>query len=328
MASYVVVPTDFTAMPAFLAAQNDMRQMLAVAPAATITDFINQVDALGFASYPTGASQIQTWVTEFFGLLANTATTTLTFMTPTPVTAVYVARCFAAWWQVHQSWGWSAIYFIPGSMSYGYWSPPSYPPVWSQSIGSVLSTLAKGAEIDNLSGTLTEFPGAWTDYVKVPSACTLWSEQSTALGSMLHLSGLTADQCPFLFYLLLALTTSTASDQAEVQKISNTACNSSENPNSTLAQQLVYFTLMYMNNPMGMDWTHDHILACIKALIAAIPVNSGSATLTQVLTQQEKLLIASANYPMVDPYNPAIGFNQRYSDTLAAINLAWPGANS
>ena len=129
MASYVVVPTDFIAMPAFIAAQNDMCQMLAVAPSGTTTDFMNQVDALGFGSWPTASSQIQTWVTDFFTLLADTQTTSLTFMTPTPVTAVYVARCYGAWLGTSANPMGGAEYFIPGFMSDGYWSPPTQPAV-------------------------------------------------------------------------------------------------------------------------------------------------------------------------------------------------------
>ena len=146
---------------------------------------------------------------------------------------------------------------------------------------------------------------------------------------MVGLGEVTGDQCPFFLYLLLALTSSAAqSEQALVQKISNTSANSEENANANLAQQLIYFTLMYLSNPLGLGWAHDQILAWIRALIAAVPTNNASATLAPVLTAQAKLLVSASCYPMVDPYNPSIGFNQRYSDTLAAINLAWTNLNS
>jgi len=66
------------------------------------------------------------------------------------------------------------------------------------------------------------------------------------------------------------LTSSAAqSEQALVQKISNTSANSEENANANLAQQLIYFTLMYLSNSLGLGWAHDQILAWIRALIAA-----------------------------------------------------------
>ncbi len=74
--------------------------------------------------------------------------------------------------------------------------------------------------------------------------------------------------------------------------------------------------------------TNAQIQNLVNTLAAAITgTDAATVAMSQALSFQSKLLLVSANYPMVDPYNPAVGFNTRKADLLNAINTTWVTLN-
>lgn len=347
MANYSILPGDLVALAPLIGAENDLRQMLGSAPSQALTDFMARIDALGRSAYPTSSgSQIQSWVDELFITLMQTTTLTLNYFhqptDPLSVTCVYVAYAYTDW--LTHPGSKPCIPSTSSAVCYGCfvasdecmiqippipspWPRPQHSTAWNTSISQVI-------DFENASTQLFEvlatFPKFWTDYANVPMNSTLWKEQAAALQSLQSQSSLAAGQCPFLLYLLLAQSTSSdPNDQKLVDTISSVPVSSPELTYSTFADQLVYFTLMYLNDPRGsINWTNQQLLDFVSNLLAAIPANPASSTFSAVLTEQQKTLKAYACYPGIDPNNPNTPFNERYSDVLAAMNMVWPTITS
>lgn len=169
-------------------------------------------------------------------------------------------------------------------------------------------------------------PARWTDAHLVAQHTTaLWAAQSADLTALAQTTPLTDQMCLWLLFALTGLCTSpNAADLARVNTIATLDTNSTENPNDTFIDQLVYFALMAWVDPKGSyQWTHDQLAASLAVLAAVPNEDPGSVVLRKTLTQQAAVLASSPSYPMLDPYNPAIGFPQRKTDTLAALNQAW-----
>ncbi len=339
MSNYTILPGDLLALAPLISAENDLYQMLSNAPSEILTDFMAQVDSLSFDAYPTSSgSQVQNWVEELFTTLSTTKTTAFygSFPPPDgpeiPTACVYLAYAYSEWISDYTDdppdyAGSASFWVFAGDLTYQDvqpWPRPQHSAAWSTSISQAIELIENSPD-QLVEQRFLSFPTYWPDYENVPKNSKLWSEQAAALQSLQGQSSLAAGQCPFLLYLLLAQTTSSdANDQKLVNTISNATVSSPELPNSTFAEQLVYFTLMYLNDPRGsINWTNQQILDFVSSLIAAIPANSTSKTLSAVLADQQKYLKAYASYPGIDPNNPAIPFNERYSDVLAAINMAW-----
>ena len=344
MANYSILPGDLLALAPLIGAENDLRQMLGSASSQALSDFMAQVDTLGRSAYPTSSgSQIQSWVDELFTTLIQTTTQTLDYFTyppephAVPVTGVYIAYAFTNWLTLPGSKPCTpssllgACYGCFESTDVcGYqnppipspWPRPQHSTAWNTSISQVIDFKNASAQLFQVLAT---FPKFWTDYANVPKNSTLWKEQAAALQSLQAQSSLAAGQCPFLLYLLLAQSTSLdPNDQKLVNTISSVPVSSPELTYSTFADQLVYFTLMYLNDPRGFNCTNQQILDFVNSLIAAIAGNPASSKLSDILTEQQKSLKTNACYPSIDSNNPMIPFNERYSDVLAAMNMVWP----
>jgi len=352
--TYTLVAEDIPVLVALLQVENSMMQLQG---SPTNTDFNNLMtaaDTLCRSGYPssTGTPEVQTWVDGFFTTLATAQTTSVT-TAGNSVSLVYAAWAFTqyynAWAQINNppgpmdSWLWCAfvkgpITFVKGpvtssSMVFpGPWTLPTQPAAWATSVSASVKGVVYSASLDNFSSpetrTLNSFPGFWKDYINVPTAFTIWSLQSADLSGLLGLSSLADSQALFMLYVMVALTTSSASDQALVNNIANTPVSSAELPNSNFAQHLAYFVALYLNDPTGWDWPPEQISTLINSLAGAIPEGSAAATLLAAFTSQQQLFTADPAYPSDDPNNPGIAFQQRYSDVLGAINGAWPPASS
>jgi hypothetical protein len=170
-------------------------------------------------------------------------------------------------------------------------------------------------------------PQNWTDAAQVQvNAKPLWDAQSTALHALITQGSLALNDATLVLFLLIAMVNSLDAGERNLgHQIANLPTTSPEHANDTFADQLVYYTLMALADPLGnFALTHDALLAQINALIPSVPnQDPGSQLLSKVLTQQARILSVDNSYPMQDPYNPATGFTVRQTDTLAALNRAW-----
>ena len=170
-------------------------------------------------------------------------------------------------------------------------------------------------------------PKNWTDsqsLVKNLAGTGLWQEQSQAFTSLLKLTSLNSDAYFFLLHLLIALGTSTSGDQQAAQKLVSAIASSPEYPNDTFINQLVYLVLMYLADPMGnFAWTNAELQAEMS-LLEGLVVNQDPASqaIRTSLAQHQRVRALTLSYPMQDPYAPGVGFTQRVSDTLFALDKA------
>lgn len=238
-------------------------------------------------------------------------------------------------------WNW----FANGAT--GLWKPPGSPPNFYDAINSLVDAtndaLSKAggstglvALVDNTYDSVAKVqqferarfdPSNWTDcgtLVQNLIATSLWAEQAQSVATLLGQPKLTVDQYLFLLHLLIALGTSNSKGQQLARKIVSAGVTSREYPNDTFINQLTYLVLMDLADPMGAyGWTNQQIQAGVNAL-RAVTVNTDPASqaIQSSLTQHLKVLQSDASYPMQDPYAPAIGFTQRKTDTLYALDQA------
>ena len=170
-------------------------------------------------------------------------------------------------------------------------------------------------------------PKNWTDSQSLVTNLVgtgVWQEQSQAFTGLLKPTSLKSEAYFFLLHLLIALGTSTPSDQQAAEKLVSASASSPEYPNDTFINQLVYLVLMYLNDPMGnFAWTNAQLQAEIS-LLEALVVNQDPASqaIRTSLAQHQRFLRTDASYPMQDPYAPGVGFTQRVTDTLFALDKA------
>ena len=171
----------------------------------------------------------------------------------------------------------------------------------------------------------------WTDFDKVKkNTAGAWTSQKQLTSSLLQAATLTADSYFFFLHLLIALATGDAASQSLAQQIVSASASSVEYPNDTFINQLVYLTLQYLADPMGSyGWGNAQLQSFLKDLESVSLGNDpGSTALKTRLTQHGKVLKSDASYPMTDPYNTTKGFNQRKTDTLAALDKARAAVNT
>ncbi len=136
---------------------------------------------------------------------------------------------------------------------------------------------------------------------------------------------LTNEQCIWLLYLLPLLANGNGEMQKAATQTITAPCNAFELPNSNFYNTLVYYNLMCLADPLGVYVrTNTQIQELINAILPAVCGNdAGSIAVYQALFQQSRILLVTASYPMMDPYNPATGFNTRKADILNALNTTW-----
>jgi len=256
---------------------------------------------------------------------------------------IYTKGDREAWYQTGVGYAWPNFMGMNVNSGIPMWNPPKNSLSWNKSITSLpwfsenkappLNIILYSMDYDTLLANSKAIfdPTKWTDATQIPVKCApVWSAEFQILQALTKLTELTTDDCLFVLNLMVALCSSANSTHINlVNKIANTICSSTENPNSTLANQLSYYSLMYQANPLGtFVWTNTQLQTGTQNMIDAITTsNPASQIMKKTLSTQWKILHAAASYPMSDPYNPTIGFNVRMTDTLAAINKAWPSLN-
>lgn len=246
-------------------------------------------------------------------------------------------------------WGWF------GYSGTGMWRPPAQPDAFYTALPKDVDTLNAALQAAKTSTSTVAFfadwggtspdpaslvqfeqsrfdPANWTDsgtFVTNLAGTKLWQEQHDAVTALLQPDTLSADVYFFLLHLLIALGTSDAKSQQLAQRVVSASATSQEYPNDTFVNQLVYLVLMYLADPLGnFAWTNAQLIAETTQLSGAIGgQDPASQAIRDSLARHRRVLQTDASYPLQDPYSPAIGFTQRQTDTLFALDKARAGLN-
>lgn len=171
----------------------------------------------------------------------------------------------------------------------------------------------------------------WADFPKVTNTTApIWEDQNAAVSTMLSADNLGAVDYFFMLHMLVAIGTGTPKGQTLAEKIVTASASSTEYPNDTFGNQLIYLTLMYLANPTGnFGWNNSQLLSFITDMEDIIKSqDQASQALRTSMATHKKILNSDSSYPLQDMYNPSIGFNTRMSDTLNALEQARQGLAS
>jgi hypothetical protein len=237
-----------------------------------------------------------------------------------------------------------------GFAGVGMWRPPGQPATFYQAlVADVLTLNAALAQAKAASGTVELFseysghcdspaavvqfehtrfdPAHWTDvsaFLTNIGNSALWQQQLDAVKSLLKPDTLGGGDYFFLLHLLIGLTAGDPPSVELASQIASAPADSTEYPNDTFVNQLVYLTLLYLADPMGsFAWTTTQLEAELTGLAGAISgTDPGSVAVQTSLSRHLRVLQVDTAYPLQDPYCPSIGFPQRQSDTLFALDKA------
>lgn len=237
-----------------------------------------------------------------------------------------------------------------GFPAVGMWRPPGQPTTFFQALVSDVLTLntalaqAKSATaaVELFSGAgghcdspaaLVQFqhglfdPAHWTDvasFLTAIRAAPLWQQQLDAVRALLKPDTVTGDGYFFLLHLLIGLTAGGPASLQLAQQVTSAAAGSTEYPNDTFVNQLVYLTLLLLADPMGnFAWPTAQLEAELTKLVGLVSgTDPASVALQTSLSRHLRVLQVDTAYPLQDPYCPSIGFPQRQSDTLFALDRA------
>ena len=216
------------------------------------------------------------------------------------------------------------------------WIPPANPSSWNQAVTALMTSWGPAntpanviprCTFDNYVSAHSAVldPQSWTDVEQVKAGVApVWQSQLALMTQCLSAPQLSSDTYFFVLHLLIALTNGNADCQAMASKLVSAPCCSIEYPNDIFANQLVYLVLMYMADPAGSYvWSNVQLQQALTNLCSVVTgSDSASQALLASLQQHQKLLLVDAAYPLQDPYVPAIGFDQRVTDTLYALDQA------
>jgi hypothetical protein len=289
------------------------------------------------------------------------ATLTTNTVYQQPFTALYIAYAllkgsstfFSWWWPVYGNTpvtaDWPGMWnvFLRGYGGGWWWGDPDaqgefqYP--WRPTYGTWQATteafLTQWGETppNNILSVAVSPPdtaafqsrvlAGWSDFpTGVGSAlATLWTAQTATLTSLMQTPSLSADAYFFLLHLLIALPTGDDAAQDLAWNIVNTTANSPEYPHDTFATQLVYAALLNLADPLG-NWAlnHDQLQGALSDMQGAIVSGDPASTALKTSLQQHlKVLSVDSGYPVQDGYSAVyVAFNQRKTDTLAALDAA------
>jgi hypothetical protein len=299
--------------------------------------------------------QLEGWFKQLFELLMETQT-----VYKQPVPALYIAYAYASFcntaFTASEDWIGFWYAFVHGyephySPPLGPWciavresgNPPFplVPSIWTDTTWHLLVQWGASPPSNIINPALGTTGGLasgysarefelsvlknWTDFPQLPNATLpVWRSQAQAMQGRLHEPSLNADAYYFLLHLLLALLTGDTDCQTLAKQIVNAEANSPERPNDIFINQLVYLTLMYFADPMGaFGWNNSQLQGALSDLKGfLLNTDPTSATIKTSLALHAKILNSDSAYPMHDPYNPDVDFNQRQTDTLAALDQA------
>ena len=130
-----------------------------------------------------------------------------------------------------------------------------------------------------------------------------------------------ADVYFFIFNWLVTLCAGNDADQKMALAIAKCPSSSFEYDNDTFINQLLYLALMHLGNPRG-DFRFDNggrqkVLTDLFAVIRG--TDEATTIIKNSINNSLNRLRTNNSYPMQDTSNPDLGFNIRFTDTLAAL---------
>jgi hypothetical protein len=255
---------------------------------------------------------------------------------------VYPAFASACVLRYHQIATGTGTYDEPGSNSRAPWpGPPANPVAWNQTVTNLLQSwgltnapaaLFQTTTFDNYSSSLSGLlsPASWSNIEQVKSGvAAVWQSQSSEINTLISAQTLSSATYFFFLHLLTGIVSGNPACQTLAQQVVSAICSSIEYPNDTFINQLIYASLMYLADPMGSyAWNNPQLQTWVSAMTAVVPgADPASTAILASLTNHAKLLNADASYPLQDPYNPGVGFNQRVTDTLYALDQSRASMN-
>lgn len=328
---------------------------------AAIPDYLGNLAMLS-SSYPAVVNPTwQGWYTQLFALLSSTTDlaqiqqlqqfSDWTAGSPCVTCQSQYPDCvswdtWVSYWNAFRhgyrwstnEWGTDAHYYAqPGQ------SAPGAPPAWTSAVQGVITSWGDappatsvnvGTDIGNNQTVVTAAQTTlqdWSAFTSIVGQTTaIGTSQHTLLTTLLPVPTLAAADYFLLLHLLIALGGGDAATQQLAQRVVSAPAGSVEYPNDILVNQLVYLSLLYLADPAGSyGWDNATMQSWIQVTSAAIvgsdPV---SVAITGSLAAHAKVLHSDSAYPMQDPYAPSIGFSQRCSDTLFALDKARAGLGS
>jgi hypothetical protein len=165
----------------------------------------------------------------------------------------------------------------------------------------------------------------WSDFPKVgPATYALWQSEADAVHDLLQPPTLGGAEYFFCLHLLAGIATGNTAAHALASRVVDAPASTTEYPNDTFINQLIYATLLYLADPMGaFGWNNAALQSFFGSLAGVLtspdPV---SAAIKTSIDKHLKMLAVDSAYPMQDPYAPSVGFNQRQTDTLFALDQA------
>jgi hypothetical protein len=326
-ATYVLAAGDLDPMRRLLTAQSLIGAGMPPLTGPSMSTFMQAWQSLSSAYPNIQNAVLQGYVDQLYALLTTTPTN---YNQPFP--ALYITYWYRNWhpYRLQHENPWNN--FLNRNEYYEPWPRDEYPPAWKITINSLITAWGQTppSNIISQTGDIWAFEDAvlgpnWTNMNAVTSgAAAVWALQVGTVNDLLAAGTLGAGGYFFLLHLLAGLATGDAASRTLAQRIVNATASSTEYPNDVFINQSIYSSLMYLADPVGAyGWNNQQLQACVAALentvVSSDPV---STAIRNSLATHGKVLYSDASYPMVDPYNPAIGFNQRQTDTLYALDQA------
>jgi hypothetical protein len=165
---------------------------------------------------------------------------------------------------------------------------------------------------------------AWAKTNSMPSKVLLHMEANKRLKMSDLVKGgdiYNADVYFFIFYWLITLCVGNDADQKMALAIAKSPSSSIEYDDDIFINQLLYLSLMYLGNPRG-DFRFDNggRQKVLTDLLAAMRgTDEATVLIKNSINNSLNRLRANNSYPMQDTCNPNLGFNVRFTDTLAAL---------
>jgi hypothetical protein len=212
---------------------------------------------------------------------------------------------------------------------------PAVPPGWNNALTALLAawdmnapkTVFKANTFDTyrdvLRGVLD--PASWTDVENVKSGVSgLWTSQKESMNALLAAERLTADDYFFLLHVLLGLVSGEGDLQLFTSNILTAPADPPGYPNDVFVNQLLYLALMYLADPLGSyGWNNAQLQQFVADVTSVVTgTDEASVAIAGAMAQQGKVLNSASSYPMIDPYNPSVGFTQRVTETVSALDKA------
>ncbi len=338
-----LVARELDAVQQLLALQGTVGAGMPPVSAGSMATLMEQLASLSTA-YPTLVNPtVKGYVDQLFTLLSGVGTC---YRQPFP--ALYITYWYRngrlgkydlesnVWWN----------YFLSGDIYYRAWPGPKYPVAWQNTIASLLTAWSQAppSNIIMVSGdwrVVRSFEDAvlsskWTDIGAVTAGtAALWTAQANTANALLAPQTLSAADYFFLLHLLIGLVTGDGTVRALVERITGATAIPPEYPNDVFINQLIYSSLLYLADPTGTyGWSNQQLQTYVSTLEKRmVSPDATSATIKAGLVTNGKILYSDAAYPMQDPYSPAVGFTQRQTDTLSALDqaraaLRQPGART